>query len=153
ALRSGSEVVPAPAHRGRHVSGGVRHHGAGSAGAVSVWSQDQYSVCRKVEPRYSPAGSGGGASGQHALAGRGRLTATVGGISCVLQFLSASCEFTPAPFGACADQRPWLGQGVAPLYTGKGGGIDGSRMDTERSADVSRAAVAPAADGLRNSTP
>jgi hypothetical protein len=43
-----------------------------------------------------------------------------------------------------------LGQGVAAVYTGDGGGLDGSRLVAQRGAAVSRAPVAPAADGLRN---
>jgi hypothetical protein len=35
-----------------------------------------------------------------AVPGRGRLTPAAGGVPCVLQFLPASCEFTPAPVGS-----------------------------------------------------
>ena len=40
--------------------------------------------------------------------------------------------------------------GVAAVYTGDGGGLDGSRLVAQKGAALSRATVAPAADGLRN---
>ena len=64
-------------------------------------------------------------------------------------FVLAPREFAPAVAGPRSHQRPWLSQGVAAVYTSDGGGIDGSCLDTARSADVPRAAVAPAADGLK----
>jgi hypothetical protein len=53
-------------------------------------------------------------------------------------------RFATAP----ADQRDRLRQTVAALYTGHGGGIDGSRLDVARGAAVSRAAVAAASRGV-----
>ena len=44
----------------------------------------------------------------------------------------------------------WLGQGVAAVHAGDGGGIDRSCVVAARGVDLSGAAVAPAADGLRN---
>ena len=46
------------------------------------------------------------------------------------------------------DQRYGLGQGVAAVYTGDGGGADRSRLDAARGAVVSRAAVATASGGV-----
>src|SRR5262249_56905093 len=86
ALRAGGEIVPETAHRWRQVSGGVWGYGASAAGAVSVRPQDQYSICRAPQPRHPPAGSRSGASGQHTLSGRGRLTPAVGSASSVLPF-------------------------------------------------------------------
>jgi hypothetical protein len=70
----------AMAHCRRQVSGSVWRHGAGSAGTFGVWPQEQYSVCRKVEPGDQPARGGGGATSQHALSGRGRLTPAAGNL-------------------------------------------------------------------------
>jgi hypothetical protein len=47
-------------------------------------------------------------------------------------------------------QRPWLSEGVAAVYPGDGGGVDGSCVDVERGVTLSGAAVAPAADGLKH---
>ena len=47
ALCAGGEVVPAPAHRRRQVPGGVRHDGAGAAGAVGV------RLARSIRPLWS----------------------------------------------------------------------------------------------------
>ena len=44
----------------------------------------------------------------------------------------------------------WLGQGVAAVHAGDGGGTDRSCLGAARGVAVSRAAVATAADGLRN---
>ena len=49
-----------------------------------------------------------------------------------------------------ATNGTWLGQGVAAVYTGDGGGIDRSRVVAQRGAAVPGAAVAPAADGLKH---
>ena len=51
--------------------------------------------------------------------------------------------------GSRSHQRPWLGQGVAAVYTGDGGGIDRSCLVAQRGAALPGAAVAPAADGLK----
>ena len=47
-----------------------------------------------------------------------------------------------------AHQRPWLGQGVAAVYTGDGGGIDRSRLVAQRGAAVPGAAVAATASAV-----
>ena len=41
---------------------------------------------------------------------------------------------------------------MAAVYTGDGGGLDGSRMVVERSVALPGAAVATASDGLRDGT-
>ena len=46
-------------------------------------------------------------------------------------------------------QRHGLGQVVATVYAGDGGGLDRSRLDAARGAAVPGAAVAAAADGLK----
>jgi len=46
-------------------------------------------------------------------------------------------------------QRPWLSEGVAAVHPGDGGGLDGPRVVAQRSAVLPGAAVAPAADGLK----
>ena len=70
---------------------------------------------------------------------------------CLLQFLFAPCQLTPAPAAARAHPRHRLGQAVAALYAGDGGGADRPCLDPARGAAVSRAAVAPASGGV--STP
>ena len=59
---------------------------------------------------------------------------------------------TSAPSTGRADshQRYGLGQGVAAVYAGDGGGIDRSCVDVARGVALSGATVAPAADGLRH---
>src|SRR5215813_3167700 len=49
---------------------------------------------------------------------------------------------------AGAHQRHRLGEDVAAVYTGDGGGADRSRLDAARGAVVSRAAVATASGGV-----
>ena len=55
--------------------------------------------------------------------------------------------------GTRSHQRQWLGQGVAAVYTGDGGRIDGSCLVAQRGVVLPGAAVAPAADGLKQDTP
>ena len=76
-----------------------------AAGAVSVRPQDQYSICRAPQPRHPPAGGSGGASGQHAVSGRGRLTPAAGTVSSVSQFLLAPRQFASAVAGSRSHQR------------------------------------------------
>src|ERR1044072_8652415 len=79
---------------------------------------------------------------------RGGLAATVGALPCVLQFCVATREFA----AASGDSWPGRGQGVAAVYAGDGRGPDRSCLVAARGADVPRATVAPAADGLRTGT-
>ena len=81
---------------------------------------------------------------------RGRVAPSAIVIPDVSPLLSASRQPPPALVPAGPDQRQGLGQGVVPLYASDGGGLDGSRLVAERGAALSRAPVAPAADGLEN---
>jgi hypothetical protein len=68
------------------------------------------------------------------------------------QFLLAPCLPTPAVAGARANQWVGLGQTVAPLYAGDGGGAHRPRLDVERGAAVPRAALAAARSGVSGKT-
>ena len=48
-----------------------------------------------------------------------------------------------------ATEWPWLGEVVAAVHPGDGGGLDGPRVVAQRSAVLPGAAVAPGADGLK----
>ena len=84
--------------------------------------------------------------------GGGGLAAATRAVPELSQLCPAACELTPAVSGACA--QPWhgLGQALAAVYTGDGGGTHGSCVVATRSAAVSGAAVATAADGLKHGT-
>src|SRR5712691_2853372 len=64
-------------------------------------------------------------------------------------FLFAPREPTPAAAPARADQGHGLSQAVAAPDTGNGCWPRRSRLDTERGAPISRAAVAAASGGMR----
>src|SRR5207248_8870757 len=70
----------------------------------------------------------------------------------ISQFRLAPYRFTPGTGGARSNQRPGLGQGVAAVYPGDGGWTHRSCLEPARSVDVPCTAVAPAVDGLSNST-
>src|SRR5215831_19494268 len=76
-----------------------------------------------------------------------RSAGVVPGLS---QLWTAPCEPAPAIAGSRGGQWHGLGEGVAAVYTGDGGRIDGPYVDAARRAAVSGATVAPAAGGLRN---
>ena len=87
---------------------------------------------------------------QHPVPGRSGLAGSVGAVPGLSQFRVAPRQLAPATCRYRSHQRSWLGQGVAAVYTGDGGGIDRSRVVAQRSVVLSRAAVAPGADGLKH---
>jgi hypothetical protein len=89
-----------------------------------LWLEDQYLLCGATEPGYSSARSGGRASGQHAVPGRGRHTSSVGGVPRLPQCRVAPRQLAPAVTDSRGHQRHRCLQGVAAVYTGDGGGID-----------------------------
>jgi hypothetical protein len=90
----------------------------------------------------------GRAPGQHAVQGRRWVAAAVSRVPLLLQFLLAPHEFTPAPAPAPAHQRDRLGQAMAALYAGHGGGADRSCLDAARGAALPCAAVATTRGGV-----
>ena len=60
----------------------------------------------------------------------------------VVTWLGSGCAYI--------DQRHGLRKAVAALYASDGGRIDRSGLVAQRGVAVSRAPVAPGADGLRN---
>src|SRR5438093_1358305 len=66
---------------------------------------------------------------EHAVQRRGRSTTTAGIVPRLLQFLSASRQFTPALAPAGPDQRDGLGQAMAAADPGDGGRVDRPRLD------------------------
>src|SRR5215471_21816736 len=65
ALRASGEVVPAPAPRGRHTPGGVRHPIGHRTDLGAMWMEAQYGLCGASQPRHSPARGGGGTPREH----------------------------------------------------------------------------------------
>ena len=63
--------------------------------------------------------------------GEDGLAGSAGTVPDVPQLRAAPRQFAPAVADSRSHQRPWLGQGVAAMYTGDGGGVDGSRLDAE----------------------
>src|SRR4029453_14424576 len=61
-----------------------------------MWAEDQHGLCRAPQPHYASACTSGRAACEHAVSGTRRLTAAVGAIPNVIQFLPSSCLFTPA---------------------------------------------------------
>ena len=57
-------------------------------------------------------------------------------------------KFTSALAAAATNQWDGLGQVVAAVYAGHGGGLDGPCLDIARGIAVSRAAVAAASEGV-----
>src|SRR5262249_26310644 len=82
------------------------------------------------------------------LQGEGRHAAAARSIPCLLQFLLAPRECTPAPTTARAHTRPGVGQAVAAVHARHGRGTDRSRLAGARGAAVSRAGMAPASGGM-----
>src|SRR5439155_688787 len=81
---------------------------------------------------------------RHTLSGRSRLAGSVSPIPGLSQLCVASCESAPATRRTACHQRPWLGEAVAAVHTGDGGGCDRSRLVTERGAALSGATMAAA---------
>jgi hypothetical protein len=105
--------------------------------------------CGTAQP-HDPAACGRGrATGQHAMQGRRRVAAAIGGVPLLLQFLLAPHEFTQAAITARAYQRDPLGQAMAALHAGHGSGLDRSRVEPSRSAPLSGTAVATATSAVR----
>ncbi len=71
---------------------------------------------------------------------------------CLSQLRVAPCQLAPGTRRTDGHQRSWLGEGVAAVYPGDGGGIDRSCLEPERGVAVQSAAVAPGADGLKQDT-
>src|SRR5689334_18454982 len=114
-----------------------------------MWAEDQHGICRTPHPHYSSACPSGRTAGQHAMSGTSQLTAAVGAVPNVRQFLPAACLFTPALAVACTDQQQGFGHAVAAANARHGRWTDGSRLDAARSAALPRAAVATTSAGVR----
>src|SRR5262249_45169267 len=78
ALRSGSQVVPAPTPRRRHPPRGLRYAAGHRTGPGKIWLDDQHCLHRAPQPRYSSVRIGGWSPGQYALPGRNGLAGSVG---------------------------------------------------------------------------
>src|SRR5690349_15665474 len=104
----------------------------------------------ECEPRYSPVRGVGRAPSQHPVSGRRGFARSTGVVPDVPQLCTAPCEPAPAIAASRGDQWHGLSEGVAAVYTGDGGRIDGPCVDAARSAAVSGATVATAAGGLRD---
>src|SRR5262249_54279464 len=148
ALCAGHQNHAPAAPRADAPSGGLRHAGGGPARAGAPWLADQHELCGAAQPRPPSACGRRGASGEHALQGRGRLAPTPGLVPHVLQFLLAPC--LPASAAAAAGSNHWHGrrQAVVALYTSDGGGADGPCLELARSAALPRGAVAAASGGM-----
>src|SRR5205807_334303 len=96
ALRAGDQDHTAKTLGAAQPSCRVRDAGGGRAGAGNLRLADPYGVYRAHEPIDSPACGGGGTAGEHAVQRRGQSTTTAGIVPRLLQFLSASRQFTPA---------------------------------------------------------
>src|SRR5215831_156 len=151
ALRAGGQDGAAAPSGRREAPGGVRDLGGHRAGAFGMRLADQYGLCRAAQPHHPSACRRGRAPGQHVVQWRGGLTAAVGLVSLLRQFLLAPRELTSAVAPTGAHQRHGLRQAVAALYASDGGGTDGSRLDAARGAALSRAAVATASRGVSKS--
>src|SRR5206468_5992193 len=79
-------------------------------------------------------------TGQHAVQGRGWIATATGSLPDIPQLLLASRRSTPGAAATRTDQRH--GQTLAAADTSHGGRMDRARVDLERGAAVSRAAVA-----------
>jgi hypothetical protein len=90
---------------------------------------DQYGVCRKAQPRYSPVRGGDRTPGQHALPGRSGRARSVDAVSRPSQLRLASREPSPTVAGSRSHQWSWLSQAVAAAYTGDGGWPDRPCVD------------------------
>ena len=66
----------------------------------------------------------GRAPGHHAMPGRRQFAGSAGGVPDVPQLCRAPRQSAPAPASSRTHQRQWLGEGVAAVYTGDGGGLD-----------------------------
>src|SRR5215468_7696944 len=144
------EIVSAPTYRRRPAPRGLRHPAGHRAGLSGLWLEHEYRLCRATQPRYPPAGRGDRTPGQHAVSGRSELAGSACLIPGLSQLRLAPREPSPTVAGARSHERSWLGQGVAAVYTGHGGGIDGPCVVAQRGIVLPSAAVAPAADGLIN---
>jgi hypothetical protein len=138
------QVLPAPAHRRRHLPDGLWDAGAGSAGAFSVRPQDQYRICGETKPGHPPARGRGGPSGHHPVSGRGRHPPAADRGPRILPFLVAPLQCASAVAGARTD--PWSGcrSVVAAGHPGAGGGLDGARVVAARGSPLARPTVAAA---------
>ena len=83
---------------------------------------------------------------------RSELAGSVDPVPGLSQLRVAPCQLAPGTRRTDGHQRSWLGEGVAAGYTGAGGGIDRARVVAQGSVVLSRAAVAPGADGLKQDT-
>src|SRR5262249_49712629 len=131
-------------HRVWHESGGGRSFGG-------VWLADQHGVCRKAQFESAPTRSSDATAQCHLVSGRRRGGPALGAVPGLPQLCVIAWRVAPGAHGTKA--HPWhgLGQGVAPLYAGDGGRLDGPCVVDARGVALSGAAVAPAADGLRTS--
>ena len=89
-----------------------------------------------------------GTPGQHAVPGRSGLAGSVGAVPGLSQLCVAPRQSAPAAADSRSHQRPWLGEGVAAVHTGDGGGIDRSRVVAQRGAALPGAAVAATASAV-----
>ena len=64
-------------------------------------------------------------------------------------FVVAPRQSAPAAADPEGHQWPWLGEGVAAVHPGDGGGLDRPCVVAQRGAVLPGTAVAPAADGLK----
>ena len=123
------------------------------AGLGEMWLDHQYRLCRTAQPRHPPVRGGDRASGQYPVPGRSGLAGSVGAVPRLSQL-------RVAPRQSCASRSlipeatngTWLGQDVAAVHTGDGGGIDGPCLVAQRGLVLPSAAVAPGADGLKQDT-
>jgi len=114
--------------------------------APLVGTSTQHSWSGSTSPSVSMSPRSGAGSARCARAKM--VAAAVGRVPLLLQFLLAPHEFTPAPAPARAHQRARLGQAMAALYAGHGGGADRSCLDAARGAAPPCAAVATTRGGV-----
>ena len=110
--------------------------------------EDQYRVYRAPQPGLSPACGGDRAAGQHVVQTRSGTASAVDALPCLPQFCAAPRQLALAPARAGGSARDGCHQALAAADAGDGSGADGSGLESERSAHVSRAPVAPTTDGL-----
>jgi hypothetical protein len=145
-LYAGGHIFPAPPQRGRQAPGGLRHDGAGHAGAGGVWLAAQSGVGRQVEPRDSSARGGSGPARQHLVSGPGRCAPAADVMPSVPELCPAARQPPPALAPTSPAHGHGLGQAVAALSPGDGGGVARPGGEPASRPTLSGAAVATATE-------
>jgi hypothetical protein len=145
-LCAGGHIFPAPPQRGRQAPGGLRHDGAGHAGAGGVWLAAQSGVGRQVEPRDSSARGGSGPARQHLVSGPGRCAPAADVMPSVPELCPAARQPPPALAPTSPAHGHGLGQAVAALSPGDGGGVARPGGEPASRPTLSGAAVATATE-------